>query len=324
MAENVEEYALVKKPGKQKAGTIKQVGIVGCGDVGQEVARLISQHGLEVIFIDTSEEKNGEILVAIERQIDDIINKWGLTKGDKRAILSRIKGSVDYKDLHNCDLIIESVNKKGLGNNLELRHKVFKEIEKSVAKNTVITSNNSTLTISDIASVLQYPERAVGLHFITPGKDSKVVEVVRGLYTNEESYNFVVKFAKYVGKKVINVSESPGNISTRLIVTLINEACETLMEGVADVECIDATMKLGFGLQFGPFEMADRIGLDKLVKWMDNLYQEYGLHKFKASPIIKRLVRVGYIGRDTNKGFYNYDKEGNLVCQTIQIPDFKH
>ncbi len=322
MAESLEAYALRKSPTK-KTGTLKRVGIVGCGDAGQEIARIICQAGIEVTFVDVSKERNKEIISNIEKQIDNIINKWGLTNSDKRAILTRITGSTDYADLKNCDLIIESVNSRVKGNNLDLRRDVFKEIEKHVSETTVITSNNSTLTISDITTEMKHPERAIGLHFVNPGKDSRIVEVLKGLETNEETYNLTVKFATLIGKKVIDVNESPGAISTRLIVTLINEACETLMEGVATVECVDSTMKLGFGLQFGPFEMADRIGLDKLLIWMDNLYQEHGLHKFKASPIIRRLVRANFLGRRTQKGFYTYDNDGNLMCQTIKIPDFK-
>jgi 3-hydroxybutyryl-CoA dehydrogenase len=199
---------------------------------------------------------------------------------------------------------------------------VFREVEKVVSPDIVITSNNSTLMISDLASVLKYPERAVGMHFISPAAYVKIVEVVRGVETNDQSYNFVLKFAKMIDKKPITLNESPGHVSSRLIVTLINEACETLMEGVASVQCIDTTMKLGYGLLFGPFEMADRIGLDKLLKWMDNLYSEFGLQKYKASPILKRLVRAGYYGRKTNKGFYKYE-DGKIISQAIQATEFK-
>jgi 3-hydroxybutyryl-CoA dehydrogenase len=175
--------------------------------------------------------------------------------------------------------------------------------------------------ISDLASVLKNPERAVGLSFLTPASTNKIVEVVRGLETNEKTYDYAIRFVKMIEKKPITLYESPGNISTRLIITLINEACELLMEGVASVQCIDETMKIGYGLQFGPFELADRVGLEKVLKVMNNLYQEFGSDKFKPSPIIKRLVRANFLGKKASKGFYKYEN-GKILCQAITATEF--
>ena len=320
MLETLEDFALSRRV--QKKGSIQEVAVIGCGNMGQDLTRIISEHGMEVVFIEVSEERIKQVSAEIENKLDSLINKWGLTSGEKRAILSRIKGSINYKDIKNADLVIESINSQKPGSNLELRKEIFKKVESVVANDTVITSNNSTLMISELASVLNYPERALGLHFISPADTVKIVELIRGIETNDQSYNFAVKFSKMIEKTVINVNESPGHISSRLIVTLINEACETLMEGVASVKCIDTTMKMGYGLLFGPFEMADRIGLDTLLKWMDNLYAEYGLQKFKASPIIKRLVRAGYHGQKTSKGFYKYE-DGKIISQAITATEFK-
>jgi len=305
MSEVLEDYALHEK--LQRKGSLQRVGIVGCGSVGQEITRIISKAGIDVVFIDVSDERVREIYLAINQQLDEIIDRWGLTESEKRAILSRIKGSTNYNDLKDCNLVMETISSNKPGTSIELRREIFRKIEEIVTEDTIITSNVSTLMISDLAVVLNHPERAVGMHFMTPPSTVKIVEIVKGLNTNQQSYEFVCRFANMIGKKVITINESPGNISTRLIVTLINEACEALMEGVASVENVDDTMKYGYGLQFGPFELADRIGLDKILKYMDNLYQEFGLHKFKASPIIKRLVRANNLGRKTNKGFYNYD-----------------
>jgi 3-hydroxybutyryl-CoA dehydrogenase len=291
---------------------LQRVGIVGCGSVGQEITRIVSKAGIDVVFLDVSEERVREVFLSINQQLDEIIDRWGLTESEKRAILSRIKGSTDYKDLSNCNLVMETISSNKPGTSIELRKEIFKKIEEHVTDDTIITSNISTLMISDLAAVLRIPERAVGMHFMIPPSTVKIVEVVRGLKTSPQCYEFVCRFANMIGKRVITVNESPGNISTRLIVTLINEACEVLMEGVSTVENIDDTMKFGFGLQFGPFELADRIGLDKILKYMDNLYQEFGLHKFKASPIIKRLVRGNSLGRKTNKGFYIYENGKRL------------
>jgi 3-hydroxybutyryl-CoA dehydrogenase len=319
MSEVLEDYALHEK--LQRKGTLQKVGIVGCGSVGQEITRVVSKAGIDVVFIDVSEERVQEVFLSLNQQLDEIIDRWGLTESEKRAMLSRIKGSTDYKDLADCNLVMETISSNRPGTSLELRKEVFRKVEENISKETIITSNISTLMISDLASVLKYPERAVGMHFMIPPSTVKIVEVVRGLKTSPYAYEFVCRFATMIGKRVITVNESPGNISTRLIVTLINEACEVLMEGVASVESIDDTMKFGYGLQFGPFELADRIGLDKILKYMDNLYQEFGLHKFKASPIIKRLVRANNLGRKTSKGFYLYDhnKKIGLNIQATEI-----
>jgi 3-hydroxybutyryl-CoA dehydrogenase len=320
MAELLEDYALTRKI--QKKGSIHKIGVVGCGEMGQEICRIVSQFGMDAVFLDISEEKVKLIIEKIKQQLDDEVNQWGLTSGDKKAIISRIKGTTDYNDLADCDLVLESVNSKNPGSNLELRKDVFRRIESVVGQDAIITSNNSTLMISEIAAVLDKPDRAIGLHFMSPATTIKIVEVVKGIETSPKTFETVCKFAKMIDRKVITISESPGHISTRLIVTLINEACELLMEGVASVEAIDKIMKQGYGMQLGPFELADKIGLDKVVKWMDNLYQEYSLQKFKASPVIKRLVRANYHGRKSGKGFYKYEN-GKVAGETIMSAEFR-
>jgi 3-hydroxybutyryl-CoA dehydrogenase len=320
MKETLEDFSL-RKSHKPTRSALQKVGIVGCGTMGQEIARLVSKAGIEVHFVDVSDEQVAIIMQEISDQLDEVISHWGLTQGEKKAMLSRISGSARFEDLVDCDIIMETINSRKPGTNLEIRKEVFRKVEAVVDEKTVIASNTSTLMISELAGVLQHPERAVGMHFLSPATEVKIVEVVRGVKTSEEAFEMVMKFARMVGKKVILMDESPGIISTRLIVTLINEACSILMEGVACLESIDTTMKLGFGLQFGPFEMADRIGLDKVLKWMDNLHQEFGEQKFKANPIIKRLVRANYLGRKTGTGFYRYEK-GRAVGQTISCAEF--
>lgn len=319
MSETLDDFALSKRI--QKKGSIQKVAIIGCGSMGQEITRTVAQHGMDAVFIEVSEEKIKEVFDQINDHLDEVINQWGLTIGEKRIILSHIKGSIDYNDIRDADLVIESINSQKPGTNIEMRKEIFRKIEAVIPEDVIITSNNSTLMISEIASVLKHPERAVGLHFISPTSSIKIVEVIRGIETNDVSFDFVMKFSKMIEKQAIVINESPGHISSRLIVTIINEACEVLMEGVGTVQSIDTTMKMGYGLLFGPFEMADRIGLDNLLKWMDNLYAEYGLQKFKASPIIKRLVRAGYHGYKTGKGFYKYEN-GKIISQAITATEF--
>jgi len=271
MSESLADFGLGMRI--QPKGMIQKVGVIGCGSVGQEITRTISEYGIDVIFLDVSEERIKEITQDLSNQLDEVINHWGLTPGEKRAIMSRIKGTTNYKDLADCDIVIETISSRKRGTSLEIRKDIFKKVEEVVSRNTVISSNIATLMISDLASELKYPDRAIGMHFILPIYKTHVVEVVRGIASSDEAYAQITKFAGMINKQVIRLNESPGNIVTRMIVTTVNEACDILMEGVASVADIDRAMKESSGHLFGPFEMADRIGLDKMLKYMDNLYR---------------------------------------------------
>ncbi len=305
MIELLEDYALNKSM-QSKTGNIK-AGLVGCGSMGQEIAILISKSGIDITFIEISEEKVQEALAHIGDQLDEIISHWGMTSGDKRAILSRIKGSTDFTDLADCNVVIEAINTKKWIPNQPTRKAVFKQIEEVVTDECIIISNASTIVISDLSIVLKHPCRAIGVHFISPVLETKIIEINRCKNTADETLLFVKRFVKMLDKKTINIYGSPGNISTRLIVPMINEACGLLMEGVSTVSQIDKTMRLGYGMQHGPFTLADRIGLDKLTKWMEGLYNEYGDSKYKSSPLIRRMVRAGMIGKKSGEGFYLYE-----------------
>lgn len=306
MAEDIrlEDFALRKK--SVKKGSLSLVGVVGCGSMGQEIVRVVSQNGFDVNFVDIDPVVVEESLKAIEEALDKKIAHWGLTQSEKKAILNRINGSSDYASLKECDLVIEAINTNKKGNSTEQRQDVFKSVEEVVDEDAVIVSNTSTLMISELSSVLRNPKRTLGMHFISPVEDINIVEVVRHAATDDQTFDLASRFVRMINKKLIEVHESPGNISTRMTVPMINEACNILMEGVASVYDIDQTMRSAFGNQYGPFELADKIGLDKLLKWMDNLYLEFGEQKYKASPVIKRLVRTNHLGRKTEVGFYKY------------------
>jgi 3-hydroxybutyryl-CoA dehydrogenase len=320
MSETLTDFSLGKRV--QTKGMIQKVGVVGCGAVGQEITRTISEYGLDVVFLDVSDERVKEILQQLSDQLDEVINHWGLTPGEKRAILSRIKGTTKFEDLADCDIVIESISSRKRGTSIEFRREIFKKVESVVRKDAIIASNIATLMISDLAEVLKYPERALGIHFILPISKTHVVEVVRGIKSSDQAYQQVVKFTGMINKQTIALNESPGNISTRMMVTTVNEACEILMEGVASVKDIDLAVKESTGHLYGPFEMADRIGLDKVLKYMENLYQEFGEKKYMPSPIIKRLVRAGYFGKHVGRGFYNY-LSGKPQDQTVSCAVIK-
>ncbi|MBN2747065.1 MAG: 3-hydroxyacyl-CoA dehydrogenase family protein [Bacteroidales bacterium] len=320
--EKLDDYALGKSSG-QKIKKIK-AGIVGCGSMGQEIAILIAKAGIEVSFVEVSEEKIQESLKSIEKTIDNIIERWGMTSGDKRSIMSRISGSTNYDILSDCSIAIEAINTKKWVPNQPVRKEVFKNIEQAVSNDCIIASNASTVVISDLSVVLDNPTRAIGVHFIAPTLKTEIIEINRCRNTSKATVEFTKKFAATIGKDVVEIMGSPGNISTRIIVAMINEACTLLMEGVAEVADIDTTMMQGYGLQFGPFALADRIGLDKLTKWMEGLYNEYGDVKYKTSPLIRRMVRAGMLGQKVGEGFYMYKPDGTRYSKTGPVRTLGH
>jgi 3-hydroxybutyryl-CoA dehydrogenase len=319
--ESIEGYAIKRRERPVKVKNryeFTKVGIVGCGILGQEITRMVSSHGIDVTFVEISEEKIDQALSSIANDLDDMIEKWGMTYSEKKAIMSRISGSMNYEELEGADLVIESVKSRSRESSVDLRKRIFREVEMNIAPDAIIATNSTTLVITEMSSELEYPERCVSLHFLSPADKIPIVEIARGLHTSDETYEKVCQFANMFEKKVVPVIESPGVISTRLIAPLINEACEILMEGVGKLEDIDNTMKMGFGFPLGPFEVADKIGLDTIVRWLDNLYGEFGDLKYKASPLLKKMVRANHLGRETQIGFYKYNEEGKKIAENRQ------
>jgi len=306
--ESLDDYGLSKDTKIKTMFSL--VGIVGAGSVGQNIARMVSSKGLDVIFLDLNQQKIDQALKEISKELDRMIERWGMTNSEKLGILSRIRGTTDYHKFKDCEIVIEAVKSSNREDSHCMRMQILKNIEEHVSIDTIIATNSSTQVITELTADLTYKDRCVSFHFLTPEADARVVEIVKGLYTSQAAYEKTVKFANLIGKKVIPVRESPGIISTRLFVPLINEACEILMEGVGKMEDIDLTMKVGFGLPLGPFEMADKIGLDKILRWCENLYDEFGDLKYKSSPLLKKLVRAHQWGRRTGRGFYEYNTEG--------------
>ncbi|HEX2922131.1 MAG TPA: 3-hydroxyacyl-CoA dehydrogenase NAD-binding domain-containing protein [Bacteroidales bacterium] len=315
--ERLEDYGL-SKDSKPKT-LFSKVGIVGAGSVGQNIARMISSKGLDVVILDLTNEKIEKAIQDLSKELDRMIERWGMTNSEKLGILSRIKGTTEYKDFKNCDIVIEAIKSIKREESNEIRSKILRSIEEHVSKKAIIATNSSTQIITELTAQIENKDRCISFHFLTPEADARIVEIVKGLYTSQETYDNAVKFAHLIGKKVVPVKESPGIISTRLIVPLINEACDILLEGVGSMEDIDMTMKVGFGLPLGPFEMADKIGLDKILRWCENLYDEYGDLKYKSSPLLKKLVRANNWGRRTGKGFYEYNKDGVKINRNLSI-----
>ena len=313
IVEPIEKYGLSKE--SRPKILFSKIGIVGCGGVGQELAITASKHGIEVIFLELSAELIRHSFEEIKKELDHEINHWGLTPGEKTAILSRIRGSLSYQDFRDCELVIETIKSKQGQSSFEMRKEVFLNIEKEVSKECIIATNSSTIVVTELSSELKHKERCVSLHISTTAPGASVVELAKGLHTTDEAYQKVIKFVKLLEKISIPVMESPGLVSVRLFVVLLNEACETLMEGVSSMENIDLTMRSCFNMPLGPFEFADKVGLDKVIRWMENLYSEFGSSRYIASPMIKKLVRANRLGRVSGIGFYEYDVNGNKVTE---------
>ncbi|PKP08043.1 MAG: 3-hydroxybutyryl-CoA dehydrogenase [Bacteroidetes bacterium HGW-Bacteroidetes-4] len=303
--EPIEAYGLSSQ--NRPKQLFSKVGVVGCGSVGQTIALMIAQKDIEVVFVELTEANVAHAIEEIDSALDKMIERWGMTPGEKRAVLSRISGHVGFDCLAGCDLVIESIRSKSRERRITSRKEVFRKIEEVVSPECIIATNSTTIVITELSSELEHNERCVSLHFLTDTPNARMIEVVRGLYTSEEVYKRVIQFVQMIGKEAILCEESPGLISVRVFVAQLNEACGVLMEGVGTMSDIDKTMRIGLGQVLGPFEMADKIGLDKVMRWMENLYNEFGDHKYMASPVIKKLVRANNLGRVSGRGFYIYE-----------------
>lgn len=316
--EPIEEFGLSKK-GKSNA-LFSKIGIIGCGLVGQNLARVASYYGLEVVFIELSQEKIDEAFAGITKMMDHRIEHWGLTESEKRINLSRIQGTTDYNMLSGCDFVVEAIRAVDRGLKIRERKDIFRKIESVVDPKCIIATNSTTAIITELASDMEFKDRCICIHFFVSSPEARIMEVVKGLYTSDDCYNKVCKFVKLINRAIVPVEESAGLVSIRIFVVCLNEACEILMEGVATLEDIDMTMRIGFGMRMGPFEIADRIGLDKVMRWMESIYGEFGDIKYKPSPYLKKLVRAKHLGVITGQGFYSYDEKGvkltpkNKIC----------
>ncbi|HNX88574.1 MAG TPA: 3-hydroxyacyl-CoA dehydrogenase family protein [Paludibacteraceae bacterium] len=311
--EPIEKYGLSKRNHKKTLFT--KIGVVGCGKDGSVIATAAASHGMEVIFLEPSEERIANAYARVEAKLDRKIKGWGLTESEKKATLSRIKGTMDYEDFHGCDFVIEAIRYNNLTGErrVEQRKEVFKHLERVLSPQAIIASNVTTVIVSDLASDLENKSRCIGLHFLSNVPDSQMIEIVRGLETSDATYEKVCQFARLINYQFVPVVESAGLVSIRLFLTQLNEACSILMENISNAEDIDHIMTIGFGHRQGLFRTADRLGIEKIVKLLENMYDEYGHVKYKPSPVLLRMYRAKHFGISTKKGFYTYDDMGNII-----------
>jgi 3-hydroxybutyryl-CoA dehydrogenase len=230
-----------------------------------------------------------------------------------KSILSRIKWTTDRSEIPECDLVIEAVDE-----NYELKKQIFKELDEIAKPDTIFISNTSTLSLTKIAEVTKRPDKIIGMHFLNPVPKVPLVELVRALETSDRTVEIIKKFAARIGKTPVQVYEYPGFVTTRAIVPLLNEAMYILLEGIASAQDIDTAMKLGYNFKMGPLEMADTMGLDEVLAWMETLWHSLGEPRYRPCPILRKLVRERKLGKKTGEGFFKYDADGKIITSTMQ------
>jgi 3-hydroxybutyryl-CoA dehydrogenase len=297
--------------------TQKQVAIYGAATMGQELAQAVASSGTGVILIDYDEEMLKKGLARIEASLDAEIARWGLTSGEKKAILGRIVTSTSIDDVSKADFVIETLKET-----IEVKCQLFKELDKICPPETILASNSATISITEIAAECKHPERTIAMHFQSPIPKVPLVEISRGLHTNPQTYESALRLAKAMQKTVVSVYDCPGFVTTRIALPMINQAVKVLEEGIANCETIDTSMKLGFGLNSGPLALADRIGLDTVVYFLENLYKETFDQSYLPAKLLKKLIRAGFKGIKSQRGFYQYDKNMNRIPESaLKITD---
>ncbi len=259
-------------------------------------------------MIEKDEEAIKISLEELTKSMKHEISRWSMTESEMKSILSRIRWSTNFEDIRTADLIIEAVSE-----NLSLKLDVFKKMDKIAKEKAIFVSNTSTLSLSKIAEVTGRPDKIIGMHFLNPVPKVPLVELVKGIETSDKTVKLVTEFAKKIGKTPVEVYEYPGFVTTRAIVPLLNEAMYILLEGVASAEHIDTAMKLGYEFKMGPLEMADAMGLDEVLIWMEQLWHTLGEPRYRPCPILRKLVRERKLGKKTGEGFFKYDKNGKII-----------
>jgi 3-hydroxybutyryl-CoA dehydrogenase len=277
------------------------IGVVGAGTMGNGIAQVAARAGFEVVMRDISEEFLRRGVAAIERSLQRDVDKERLKEEEKRAIVARIRTTTEIGDLAEASFVVEAITE-----NLEAKRELFRALDEAVREDAVLASNTSSISITKLGAATRRPDKVIGMHFMNPVPVMKLVEVIRGIATSDETWARTRELSERLGKTALECNDSPGFVSNRVLMPLINEAIFALHEGVATRESIDGIMKLGMNHPMGPLTLADFIGLDVCLAILEVLHAELGDPKYRPCPLLRKYVDAGWLGRKSGRGFYEY------------------